>query len=100
MRKKVDPVARANSARACSDCLAFTELTHRWVSQTFPTKVPNTAKPSTTPSPGTTSSPDTTPSRDTPPPPVSSTAEASISSTTIAAITVPIVLFVVVGLAW
>ena len=27
MRKKVDPVARANSARACSDCLAFTELT-------------------------------------------------------------------------
>lgn len=68
--------------------------------QALPTKVPNTAKPSTTPSPGTTSSPDKTPSRDTPPPPVSSTAEASISSTTIAAITVPIVLFALVGLAW
>ncbi|KAM7440466.1 hypothetical protein ABFA07_010295 [Porites harrisoni] len=80
--------------------------------QALPTKVPNTAKPSTTPSPSTTSPPDTTPSpsttsppdttpsRDTPPPPVSSTAEASISSTTIAAITVPIVLFVLVGLAW
>ncbi|CAH3187683.1 unnamed protein product [Porites evermanni] len=77
MRKKVDPVARANSARACSDCLAFTELTPL----ALPTKVPSTAKPST------------------PPPPVSSTAEASISSTTIAAITVPIVLFVLVGLA-
>ena len=25
--KKVDPFARANSARACSDCLALTELT-------------------------------------------------------------------------
>ena len=25
--KKVDPFSRANSARACSDCLALTELT-------------------------------------------------------------------------
>ena len=25
--KKVDPFARANSAHACSDCLALTELT-------------------------------------------------------------------------
>ena len=25
--KKADPFARANSARACSDCLALTELT-------------------------------------------------------------------------
>ena len=25
--KKIDPFARANSARACSDCLALTELT-------------------------------------------------------------------------
>ena len=25
--KKVDPFARANSARVCSDCLALTELT-------------------------------------------------------------------------
>ena len=25
--KKVDPLAQANSARACSDCLALTELT-------------------------------------------------------------------------
>ena len=33
MRNNVYPVARTNSARACSDCLAFTELTPRWASQ-------------------------------------------------------------------
>ena len=33
MRKNVYPVARANSALAAYDCLAFTELTPRWASQ-------------------------------------------------------------------